>query len=473
MGAEISKREFTEQDFIAFKKAWLSELEYVKSLFDKGSEIFSDRFRIGYELEACILNSANLPNPINKKILDDINSPLFTNELATYDLEINGNVFELDDKAPQKLHKDLLTLWKQAQDSAKKFDAQLGLFGVLPSLELKHFNKALYQSDMHRYTLVSQRMKELRHESVKILFHGEDEVSLQKNDVMLEALGTSLQVHFQIPFDEAVEYYHAALLASVVLVGVGANSSLVLGKRAWHESRIAIFEQSVDTRDKQRREHGDERRVHFAHGYIDSWLDLFEQNKEFKIIFADVKNKPESDLHHFNLHNGTIWRWIRPILDKDKDGKHTLRLELRVLPSGPSLIDIQTNIWFFIGLIQGLVRSGINLTKIPFEKLKDDFYSVAKTGLESAFHEPKNGQKVSLKEWILNDGLELTKVGLDSFGIDDVDEYLNIIEQRTSSGQNGASWQLKHFKKFNSIPKLMEDYMKNFEQNIPVHRWSL
>ena len=111
--------------------------------------------------------------------------------------------------------------------------------------------------------------------------------------------------------------------------------------------------------------------------------------------------------------------------------------------------------------------------KIPFEKLKDDFYSVAKTGLESAFHEPKNGQKVSLKEWILNDGLELTKVGLDSFGIDDVDEYLNIIEQRTSSGQNGASWQLKHFKKFNSIPKLMEDYMKNSEQNIPVHKWSL
>ena len=473
MGVEISKREFTEQDFIAFKKAWLSELEYVKSLFDKGSEMFSDRFRIGYELEACILNNTNLPNPINKKILDDINSPLFTNELATYDLEINGNVFELDGKAPQKLDKDLQLLWKQAQDSAEKFVAQLGLFGVLPSLKLEHFDQDIYQSDMHRYTLVSQRMKELRHERIKVLFHGEDEVSLQKDDVMLEALGTSLQIHLQIPFDEAVEYYHSSLLASVVLVGFGANSSLVLGKRAWHESRIAIFEQSVDTRDKQRREHGDERRVHFAHGYINSWLDLFEQNKEFKIIFADVKNKPASDLHHFNLHNGTIWRWIRPILDKDKDGKHTLRLELRVLPSGPTLIDTQTNIWFFIGLIQGLVRSKINLRKILFSTLKDDFYSVAKTGLESEFHEPKNGQKVSLKEWILSDGLVLTKMGLDSFGIDSADKYLNIVKQRTSSGQNGASWQLKHFKKFGNIPKLVEDYMKNFEQDIPVHRWSL
>ena len=473
MGSEISHREFTKQDFIAFEKALLNEHRYVETLFEKGSELFSNKYRIGYELEVCILNSANLPAPINKEILDDLNSPHFTNELAKYDLEINGNVFELDSNAPQNLEKDILALWDQAQKSTSKFNAQLGLFGVLPSLKLEHFNKERYQSDMHRYTLVSQRIKELRHESVKILFHGEDEVSLQKDDVMLEALGTSLQIHLQIPFDEAVEYYHASLIASVVLLGFAANSPLVLGKRAWHESRIAIFEQSVDTRDKLGREHGEETRVHFAHGYIDSLLDLFEQNKAFKIIFADVKNKPASDLHHFNLHNGTIWRWIRPILDKDKEGKHTLRLELRVLPSGPSLIDTQTNIWFFIGLIQGLIRSNIDLRKIPFETLKNDFYTVAKTGLDTEFHEPIHAKKISLKEWILTDGLRLTKMGLSSFGIDHADQFLDIIEQRALSGQNGASWQLEHFKKYNSIPKLMEDYMKNFEDNIPVHKWSL
>jgi len=214
-------------------------------------------------------------------------------------------------------------------------------------------------------------------------------------------------------------------------------------------------------------------RVHFSHEYVHSWLDLFEQNKMFKIIFADVKDSPVNELHHFNLHNGTIWRWIRPILGKDKDGKHTLRLELRVLPSGPTLIDAQTNIWFFVGLIEGLVRSNIDITKIPFETLKDDFYSVAKRGLKSEFHQPQNIEKVSLKEWILNKGLTLTKIGLDSFGIDNANSYLDIIHQRTSSGQNGALWQLQHYKKYNSITKLMEDYMKNSEENIPVHTWSL
>ncbi|MEA2047770.1 MAG: hypothetical protein U9O64_04905 [Campylobacterota bacterium] len=473
MGSEISHRVFTKEDFIAFKQALLKEHTYVKGLFEKGSKLFSNQYRIGYELEACILNSKNQPYPINKKILDDIGSALFSNELAKYDLEINGNVFDLNANAPKKLAENLRSLWKRGEDSAQKFHAKLGLFGVLPTLKIEHFNKALYQSDMYRYTLVSQRMRELRDESVKILFQGEDEISLEKDDVMLEALGTSLQIHLQIPFETSVHYYHAALLASVVMVGFGANASLVLGKRAWHESRIAIFEQSVDTRDKQRRDHGDETRVHFAHGYIDSWLDLFEQNKMFKIIFADVKKTPEERLHHFNLHNGTIWRWIRPILAKDKEGKHTLRLELRVLPSGPTLIDTEVNMWFFIGLIEGLVRSKTELTKIPFDTLKDDFYSVAKSGLQTQFHEPVHAKRVSLKEWILHDGVKLAKLGLDSFGIDTIDSYLNIIKERATNGQNGASWQLEHFKKHNSIIKLMEDYMQNSKQNIPVHKWSL
>jgi gamma-glutamyl:cysteine ligase YbdK (ATP-grasp superfamily) len=474
MGSEITNKKFTKEDFKAFDSALLRECDYIKTLFDQGSTIFSNQYRIGYELEACILTQTNEPNPLNEEILEDLHTPFFTNELAKYDLEINGSVFDIDHNAPNALDEDLTLHWKQAQASASKFGANLGLFGVLPSLELKHFNKELYQSQMHRYTVVSQRIRELRHESVKINFHGEDEVALQKDDVMLEALGTSLQVHFQIPFDKAVDYYHAALLASVVLVGFGANSPLVMGKRAWHESRIPIFEQSVDTRDKQRRANHDETRVHFAHGYIHSWLDLFDQNnKLFKIIFADVQERSVEDLHHFNLHNGTIWRWVRPIIGKDSDGKHTLRLELRVLPSGPTLIDTQVNIWFFIGLIEGLVRSGINLTKLPFETLKNDFYDVAKYGLTSTFHEPIDGKKVQLNEWIAQEGVSLVQQGLTHFNITNINQYLSIIKARSTTTQNGANWQCKHFKKYRSIPKLMEDYMQNFSSNIPVHEWNL
>lgn len=473
MGREIEKKVYTQRDFIEFEKRCLDELGYIETLFKKGKNLFSNAYCVGYELEVCILDDKNRPNPINKELLEEIGSSLLTSELAKYDLEINGNVFELKEGVVPKVNDDISQLWNQASTSAQKLNAQLGLFGILPSLKLKHFNKHLYQSEMYRYTLISRRVRELRHESLEVTLHGKDEVSLKKDDVMLEALSTSLQIHLQIPFDKSVEYYHAALIASVVLVGFGANSPLVLGKRLWHESRIAIFEQSVDTRDRLRREHGDEKRVHFAEGYIDSWLELFEANDKFKILFADLQDRPTEELYHFNLHNGTVWRWIRPILDKDKNGKHTLRLELRILPSGPTLIDTQSNLWFFITLIEGLVKSDIDLQKVPFETLKNDFYSVAKKGLETEFHNPIDGQKVKLQEWILDEGLRLAKKGTESFDIRASHDYLEVIEKRTSTGQNGAVWQLKHYEKYKSIEKLMEAYMKNSKANRAVHEWSV
>lgn len=473
MGSEIQKTLYTQDDYEAFKKAWMGELGFVKALFEKGSKVFSEQYRLGYELEACILDSNNQPAPCNKAILDDLASPEFTTELANYDLEINGSIFPLNASTPRLLDRDISSLLQRAQNSAVKFGTRLGLFGVFPSLKAEHFDREKYQSEMKRYTLASKRIHELRHESIKLLFHGEDEVSLERDDVMSEALSTSLQIHFQVPYSESVAYYHAALFASVVMVGIGANSPLVLGKRAWHESRIPVFEQSVDARDKERREHGDEKRVHFSHGYIHSWFDLFEQNRAFRIIFPDTLDEPVEHLHHFNMHNGTIWRWIRPIIGHDSDGTWTLRLELRVLPSGPTRFDVEANLWFFIGLMEGVVSEKIDITKIPFETLKNDFYHVAKCSLESDLHDPENGQRVNLKEWILNKGVTLAQKGLGRLGIEDIAEEIEIIRQRALTGQNGAVWQLKHFEKYGNIGKLVEDYMNCFEQNIPVHRWEV
>ncbi|MFT7879097.1 MAG: hypothetical protein ABXS91_01775 [Sulfurimonas sp.] len=473
MGSEIHKEAFTEQDYRAFENAWLSELEFIRQLFAEGSELFSESQRLGYELEACILDADYQPAPINQKVLSELDASLFTNELANYDLEINGSIFPLGPSTPSELRENMNELFGKADNAAGKFNTHLGLFGVFPKLMPKHFDPAHYQSEMVRYTLASQRIHELRHESIKLLFHGQDEIKLQRDDVMSEALCTSLQIHFQVPFSLATEYYHAALIASVIMVGVGANASLVLGKRAWHESRIPIFEQSTDARDRERREKGDERRVHFAHGYIDSWLDLFEQNKAFRVLFPDVVDEPVEKLYHFNLHNGTIWRWVRPIISQGKDGKWELRMELRVLPAGPTLVDTEANLWFFIGLIEGLVKSGRDLTMIPFEVLKDDFYQIAKRGMEHTFHEPLEGKSVVLNEWISHTGLNLAKEGLASLGVKEIHPYLDIIQARASNGQNGAVWQLKHFEKYKNINKLVEDYMKNFEADTPVHLWSL
>ncbi|MFT7823675.1 MAG: hypothetical protein ABXS92_02825 [Sulfurimonas sp.] len=197
MGSEIHKSVYTEEDYAAFEKAWLTELEFVKGLFAKGSTFFSNAYRLGYELEACILDENNQPAPCNKAILEELNASEFTNELANYDLEINGSVFELDSATTVKLQEDLSALWQMADRAARKFHTRLGLFGVFPNLQPEHFERERYQSQMMRYTMASQRIHELRHESIKLLFAGEDIVSLQRDDVMSEALSTSLQIHFR------------------------------------------------------------------------------------------------------------------------------------------------------------------------------------------------------------------------------------------------------------------------------------
>jgi gamma-glutamyl:cysteine ligase YbdK (ATP-grasp superfamily) len=470
VGLEIHKDSYSASDYQEFEQRWLEELDFVSSLFDS-PENFSEQKRVGYELEACLLDLDNQPAPLNFAILNDLDSQDYANELAKYDLEINGAVFELDTSAPELLHQGLHTKWQTLSASAKKFNTHLGLFGVLPNLRPEHFDREQYQSQMKRYSLFSKRVYEMRQESLRILFHGEDEVALQRNDVMSEALCTSLQIHFQVPFSQSVEYYHAALIASVIMVGVSANSSLVLGKRAWHESRIPIFEQSVDSRDEIRRKYGDIKRVHFAQNYIGSWQELFNQNQHFRVILPDVMDYPTEKLYHFNMHNGTIWRWIRPIIGRDSEGKWTLRLELRALPAGPTLHDTQANLWFMIGLIEGLVHLNIDLMALPFESLRDDFYRIAKYGKDAYFHDPKTLQKRALSEWIEQEGIPLARQGLGLLGIKDCQEYIDTIQGRLK--QNGATWQLAHYEKHQNISKLMEDYMHHFNQNTPVHRWSL
>jgi len=470
VGLEVHKSNYNEDDYQQFQELWLEELSFVNALFDTPHS-FSEEKKVGYELEACLLDSAHEPAPLNFAILDDLDSDEFANELAKYDLEINGAVFALDATTPDKLNQDLMDKWQTLQASASKFNTHLGLFGVLPNLRKEHFERERYQSQMKRYSLFSKRIYEMRQESLDLLFHGADEIALSRNDVMSEALCTSLQIHFQIPFSQSVEYYHAALIASVVMVGVSANSSLVLGKRAWHESRIPIFEQAVDSRDQARREQGDIKRVHFAQNYIDSWQELFAQNQHFRVILPDVMDHPKERLYHFNMHNGTIWRWVRPIMGKDQKGKWTLRMELRALPAGPTLIDTEANLWFMLGLIEALVNLNIDLTSLPFDSLKDDFYRIAKYGMDATFHEPKTHQKITLSKWLEQEGIALAKSALERLGLENIEHYIDIIQGRLE--QNGATWQLAHYEKHQNIQKLMEDYMQNFKNDTPIHRWSL
>ncbi len=469
MGDEVSKTHFKPEDYRRFSEKLDQETAFVRELFSQ--QRFDNATRkLGYELELCLLDPQGKPAPENQRVLEQADNRLFTYELARYNLEINGHAFALNSSVFEQIQKDLDLLYQQVLQVCTGFNIEPGLFGVLPSLEHEHLDPSQFMSDMFRYRLLNQQLISMRQQPVRVEIHGDDHLQVERSDVMLEALGTSLQVHLQIPFDDAVDCYHAALWSSMAMLAVSANSPLVLGKSCWQESRIAIFKQSVDTRNAQEIRDAIVPRVHLSKGYITSFLELFEDNAYYSPILPEVIDSALEDLHHFNLHNGTIWRWVRPILGYDKDRKYHLRLELRVAPSGPTLIDTVANMVFYIGLTEGLRLRPSELTRIPYSSLEQDFYQVARQGLDAEITWC-NGKMGSMQQILLNDAIPAARAGLESLGIRHTQKWLDIIQQRSANAQTGARWIMNFWQKRPDTSALVMQYMQHARRNIPVHLW--
>jgi len=469
MGDEVSKHHFNAKDYELFQQKLDQEMDFVRQLFAQ-QRFDNHTRRLGYELELCLLDSHGDPAPLNQQVLDKADNPLFTYELAKFNLEINGNAFDHGPDIINNIEQDLSRLFAQVEESADEFGVQVGLFGVLPSLSEKHLDPDVYMSDMCRYQVLNERLMSMRNRPIHLDIQGAEHLQIEKNDVMLEAMGTSLQIHIQVPFNEAIDCYHASLWSSMAVLAVSANSPLVLGKHCWQESRIAIFKQSVDTRNRQEAHDAIIPRVHLGKRYIQSWLELFEDNSYYSPILPEVMDVEIEKLHHFNLHNGTIWRWVRPILGQDSDGHYHLRLELRVAPSGPTLIDTMANMVFYIGLTEGLKQTPADLTRIPFEMLEKDFYQVARTGLDANVNWC-HGEMDNMRSLLLERAIPVARRGLEILGIKGSEEYMKIIEQRVTTGRTGSRWILDFWHNNPDTSALVRTYLQNARLNKPVHRW--
>lgn len=469
MGDEVSKQAFSAQDYLDFERKLEQETAFVHELFAARRFDNVER-RLGYELELCLLDQNGAPAPLNNAVLTRANNKLLTYELARFNLEINGNAFAVCQDVFSQIDADLSDLYQQVESASTYFGIQPGLFGVLPSLCDEHLQREGFMSDMYRYRLLNERLMTMRERPVHLDIQGADHLVKDKDDVMLEALGTSLQIHYQLPFDDAVDGFHAALWASMAVVGVAANSPLVLGRECWQESRIAIFKQAVDTRNPAEIRAGETPRVHLARGYIGSWLELFDDNLRYSPILPEVLDRDIESLHHFNLHNGTIWRWVRPIIGVDSQAGYHLRLELRVAPAGPTRIDTMANLVFYVGLLEGLRRYPQNLTRVPYPLLEQDFYKAARLGLDAEVSWC-DGSKGRLQEHLVRSGISLATEGLQWLGVENSEKWLEIIRERASSGRTGARWISECWRINRDTQALTRRYLELANADLPVHLW--
>jgi hypothetical protein len=276
-----------------------------------------------------------------------------------------------------------------------------------------------------------------------------------------------------------------------VQLALGANSPFLLGRELWRETRVPLFEQATDTRSEELKAQGVRPRVWFGERWITSIFDLFEENvRYFPALLPVIEDEDPLDvlesgktprLAELRLHNGTIYRWNRPVYDI-VEGRPHLRVENRVLPAGPTVADTMANAALYFGLVRTLAEHERPLwSQMSFSAAEENFHVAAKHGIEANLYWPGLGQ-VPATELVVRRLLPMARAGLEQWGVlpEERDRLLGIIEQRCILGRNGASWFADRFAsriaeldgdRLDALRSTLNEYREHMHTNDPVHTW--
>ena len=461
------------------------EMMIENDLFEKGIQ------RIGAEQELCLVDKNFRPSNSALKLLEKINDNHFTTELALFNLEINLDPIKLDANCFSQLENQLNTLLSKAHHEASKIDNnKIILTGILPTIKKKDLvfeNITPYK----RYKVLNNVLKKLRGNDFRLRIKGVDELILKHESILFEACNTSFQVHLQIPLKEIVDKYNWSQMIAGPMLSIMSNSPLLLGKELWSETRIALFQQSVDSRNKSYLLREQKPRVSFGSYWLrKSFLELYKDDivRYTPILtsnfdedaVAELKKGNVPKLQALNIHNGTIYKWNRLCYGQN-NGVPNLRIENRYIPSGPTVKDEIANALFWIGVMQGMPEKYKAIyDKASFKDAKGNFINAARTGINTYFNWFGNG--ISAVRLIKEVLLPLAVKGLKKSNINknDIKYYLNIIEKRAEAHQTGSVWIIKSNRKLrkhltNDIANatLTSCIYKNQIIGKPVHQWSL
>ena len=454
-------------------------------LFEKGIQ------RVGAEQELCILNENYRPSLNALKILDQIKDPHFTTELALFNLEINLDPFELSKKCFSKLGDQLTTLLDKAKKAASKIENnKILLTGILPSLQKKDLvfeNMTPYE----RYKTLNNVISGIRGDEFKMRIRGVDELIINHDSILFEACNTSFQVHLQLGLDEIVDKYNWSQAIAGPMLAIMTNSPMLMGRELWSETRIALFQQSIDLRNNSHLLREQQARVSFGNTWIKkSITELFTDDiaryaplvtssfKENSLELLEVGIFPE--LKALNLHNGTLYKWNRLCYGVANNVPH-LRIENRYIPAGPSVNDEIANALFWVGVMQGMPEKYKDIWKaMCFDDARGNFIKAARTGIDTYFN--WFGKGYSAKKLTKKILIPIAREGLKKSNIDeeDIEYYLNIIQKRVDNNVTGSKWQIRsnrllrqNVSRDEANILLSKAMYKNQQTKKPVHEWEL
>jgi hypothetical protein len=500
MGQDVDRTTFSRRDRQLYRTKVQRCLEALGVMLREHT-FARDEPMTGLEVELNLVDHDLEPALSGRTVLDAMGRDEFQSELGRWNLELNLPPRLLPGDRWRRVEDKLLEEFAGVRSAAKDHGAQLAVIGILPTLERRHLVAESLSPD-RRYAMLNEQMLNARGEPIRLDITGDDasgrhDVAAEHlvadfDSIAPEAACTSMQLHLQVPPDAFAAYWNAAQCLTGVQLAVGANSPFLLGSRLWAETRIPLFEQSCDVRTPELRNQGVRPRVWFGERWITSVLDLFAENgRYFPAIMpvaedgdpiADLEAGIAPELDELKLHNGTIWRWNRPVYDVANGVPH-LRVENRVLPAGPTVVDMVANALFFYGLLRELVEAERPLwSSMSFEAAEENFTTAARHGLDGPLYWPGTG-------WIRPDELVLRKLlpqaaaGLARWGVtpEVSDRYLTVIERRCVQRRNGASWQLdtvaaleaRGLDRPAALRGMLARYLEASAANEPVHDWDV
>jgi len=472
-----------------FTRAVLNDLKALELMIEKGL-IESGARRIGAEQEMFITDNDYSPSLTALDILGDITDERFTNEIALFNIEANLTPRRFEGKCLSQMEEEIKEVVSIAKHHAGNHDSKIILAGILPTLRQMDLTMDSI-TPVDRYYELNDRLREIRGSDFRMDIRGVDELSVTHDNFLLEAMNTSFQVHFQVSGNEFVEMYNLSQAVTGPLMSVAVNSGLIHHYRLWHESRIAVFQNSIDTRSTQHQNRGTQPRVHFGNEWIESIVDVFRDDiSRFSVVLtSDYEDDPVGmvnagempKLKALMLHNGTVYRWNRPCYGV-KDNIPHLRIENRILPSGPSVIDEVANSAFYFGLMSGMSQDIDDISKVlRFSHARNNFLQACRTGLECHFTWI-NGESISATRLIKDELLPIAEAGLKSSGLDkdDIERYLTTIEKRVDSKQTGAKWAIKSITEMNKdihpdekVRAVVAEMHDQQAVDRPIHEWPL
>jgi gamma-glutamyl:cysteine ligase YbdK (ATP-grasp superfamily) len=489
MGRDIQAIEISGEDRRKYRDKVRRSLDvFARMLRERLFE--ANPSQVGVEIELNLVDEEGAPSMRNADVLSAIADPAWATELGQFNIEINVPPRRLEADALGDLEQEIRASLNAADAKARGTGSRLVMIGILPTLGEHDMHEGTLSANA-RYRVLNEQIFAARGEDMRIAIDGAEQLLTHADSITPEAACTSVQLHVQVSPDAFASYWNAAQAIAGVQVALAANSPFLFGRQLWQETRITLFEQATDTRPDELKQQGVRPRVWFGERWITSVFDLFEENIRYFPALLPICGDEDPlaaldrgacpQLAEMSLHNGTIYRWNRPVYAA-VDGKPHLRVENRVLPAGPSVADVMANAAFYYGLVRALAEAQRPIwTQMSFATAAENLYEAARYGMDAQLYWPGFGEAPAA-ELVLRRLLPLAREGLGRWGVNPVhaDRLLGIIEQRCITGRTGAAWQIATVAALTqrsgadrpeALRLMTQRYIEHMHTNEPVHTW--